>query len=114
MFLLFLSNNNGSVHAFTTTPTFGIQSTTSRLALQTPRGEINTDNDSFRFQTPQWIPRFFLAGSLALSTVLQTLPPMEAMAADSRVVGELEGSGLFFKDTLLVECFDDPKVCVCV
>lgn len=33
-----------------------------------------------------------------------------ANAADSKVVGSFSGSGLFFKDTLQVESFDDPKV----
>ena len=33
-----------------------------------------------------------------------------ANAADSKIVGSFSGSGLFFKDTLQVEAFDDPKV----
>jgi CreA protein len=33
-----------------------------------------------------------------------------ANAADSKIVGSFSGSGLFFKDTLQVESFDDPKV----
>lgn len=33
-----------------------------------------------------------------------------AVAAESRVVGSLSGSGLVFKDTLQIEAFDDPKV----
>jgi catabolite regulation protein CreA len=46
-----------------------------------------------------------LAGSLVFGTVNQP-----AVAADSKVVGELKGSGLVFKDTLQIERFDDPKV----
>jgi catabolite regulation protein CreA len=33
-----------------------------------------------------------------------------ARAATSTVVGSIKGSGLFFKDTLQIESFDDPKV----
>uniref|UniRef100_A0A7S2UP84 Uncharacterized protein n=1 Tax=Attheya septentrionalis TaxID=420275 RepID=A0A7S2UP84_9STRA len=33
-----------------------------------------------------------------------------ANAAESRLVGEIKGSGLVFKDTLNIERFDDPKV----
>lgn len=33
-----------------------------------------------------------------------------AMAAESRIVGQLQGSGLVFKDTLQIESFEDPKV----
>lgn len=35
-------------------------------------------------------------------------PP--ATSSSSRVVGSISGSGLFFKDTLEIEAFDDPKV----
>uniref|UniRef100_A0A7S1YEI7 PsbP C-terminal domain-containing protein n=1 Tax=Grammatophora oceanica TaxID=210454 RepID=A0A7S1YEI7_9STRA len=48
-----------------------------------------------------------LAGGPALPP--STLPP-PAFADSSRVVGELQGSGLIFKDTLEIESFDDPKV----
>jgi catabolite regulation protein CreA len=34
----------------------------------------------------------------------------DATAATSRVVGNLKGSGLLFKDNLQIESFDDPKV----
>jgi hypothetical protein len=44
------------------------------------------------------------AGLLLLSS------PSPSIAAESRVVGELKGSGLVFKDTLTIESFDDPKV----
>jgi catabolite regulation protein CreA len=33
-----------------------------------------------------------------------------ANAAESKIVGSFSGSGLFFKDTLQIEVFDDPKV----
>ena len=45
--------------------------------------------------------------AVALSVAIATTPP--AFAAP-RVVGEVQGSGLVFKDTLKVEAFDDPKV----
>lgn len=45
-----------------------------------------------------------LAGSILLSH------PLPAVAQGSRMVGQLKGSGLVFKDTLEVEAFDDPKI----
>eukprot|EP00611_Tribonema_gayanum_P002495 TRINITY_DN11862_c0_g1_i1.p1 TRINITY_DN11862_c0_g1~~TRINITY_DN11862_c0_g1_i1.p1 ORF type:complete len:228 (+),score=59.41 TRINITY_DN11862_c0_g1_i1:98-781(+) len=36
--------------------------------------------------------------------------PDAAIAADKRLVGEIPASGFFFKDTLNVEAFADPKV----
>lgn len=45
-----------------------------------------------------------LAGSLFFSAV------QPAMAESSKVIGELKGSGLVFKDTLEIERFEDPKV----
>ena len=47
----------------------------------------------------------FLAAVLAAQTSI--VPPA---LAESRVVGEISGSGLVFKDTLRIESFDDPKV----
>mmetsp|Transcript_1523 Transcript_1523/g.1639 ORF Transcript_1523/g.1639 Transcript_1523/m.1639 type:complete len:226 (-) Transcript_1523:76-753(-) len=38
------------------------------------------------------------------------LPGGQAVANDSRIVGEIAGSGLVFKDTLTIESFEDPKV----
>ena len=45
--------------------------------------------------------------SLAM-TPMVALP--DAAFADKRIVGEVQGSGLVFKDTLKIEAFDDPKV----
>jgi len=52
----------------------------------------------------------FLSGAAAVSLGV-ALPASEAHAADgSRTIGQISGSGLVFKDTLVVESFDDPKV----
>jgi CreA protein len=53
----------------------------------------------------------FLAASLAFGTTFAITPPLPVHAyVESKVVGELKGSGLVFKDTLTIERFDDPKV----
>jgi catabolite regulation protein CreA len=55
--------------------------------------------------------RAFLAAATLMVLSSCTHPPLPALAAEgSRVVGEISGSGLVFKDTLRVESFDDPKV----
>eukprot|EP00566_Odontella_aurita_P021853 CAMPEP_0113600958 /NCGR_PEP_ID=MMETSP0015_2-20120614/42976_1 /TAXON_ID=2838 /ORGANISM="Odontella" /LENGTH=229 /DNA_ID=CAMNT_0000509233 /DNA_START=168 /DNA_END=857 /DNA_ORIENTATION=+ /assembly_acc=CAM_ASM_000160 len=52
-----------------------------------------------------------LLGIAVLTTVSPALAPSQvAVAAESRLIGEIAGSGLVFKDTLNVESFDDPKV----
>ena len=45
----------------------------------------------------------FLVGTAALV-------PAIANAEDARRIGKISGSGLVFKDTLVVDSFDDPKV----
>ena len=56
------------------------------------------------------------AWTILLHTPIRTpsmvpmLGPQPAMAAESRLIGQIAGSGLVFKDTLNVESFDDPKV----
>jgi CreA protein len=47
---------------------------------------------------------------MAPTMISMTAAPLPALAAESRVVGSLTGSGLFFKDTLEIEAFEDPKV----
>lgn len=49
-------------------------------------------------------------GAVALSLSLLLSNPLVSVAESSRVVGQLQGSGLVFKDTLEIESFDDPKV----
>lgn len=52
-------------------------------------------------------PVMHSAAMLALATTL-VATPFPAHAA--RTIGEIQGSGLVFKDTLKVEAFSDPKV----
>ena len=52
-------------------------------------------------------PAVHAAAAFALSAAIATAPPV---FADARTVGEIQGSGLVFKDTLKVEAFADPKV----
>jgi CreA protein len=50
-----------------------------------------------------------LSSFLLTNTMSPMLPGGEANA-ESRLVGEIAGSGIVFKDTLNIESFDDPKV----
>ena len=48
---------------------------------------------------------------LLSSNLSPLLPGGDAEAGNAgRVIGEIQASGIFFKDTLTVESFDDPKV----
>ena len=47
---------------------------------------------------------------MALAATFVATPFPAAADADRRIVGEISGSGLVFKDTLKVEAFSDPKV----
>ncbi|KAL3804033.1 hypothetical protein HJC23_006424 [Cyclotella cryptica] len=46
----------------------------------------------------------------AAALLASTAAPPQASAAESRTIAQISGSGLVFKDTLVVESFDDPKV----
>mmetsp|Transcript_2711 Transcript_2711/g.3649 ORF Transcript_2711/g.3649 Transcript_2711/m.3649 type:complete len:242 (-) Transcript_2711:31-756(-) len=53
------------------------------------------------------------AGAMIASSVVFSQQPEVAWAGgggDARVVGQIQGSGLVFKDTLQIESFEDPKV----
>ena len=56
----------------------------------------------------QWAGAAALGTSLAISALVSS--PFPALAESPRIVGQLQGSGLVFKDTLQIESFDDPKV----
>lgn len=64
------------------------------------------------------LPKFVAAGMIAASALLGPINLSDnhhpivpvASAAESRIIGELKGSGLVFKDTLEIESFSDPKV----
>mmetsp|Transcript_8048 Transcript_8048/g.10311 ORF Transcript_8048/g.10311 Transcript_8048/m.10311 type:complete len:240 (+) Transcript_8048:69-788(+) len=47
---------------------------------------------------------------IVLASSLMFQQPTVALADGSRTIAEISGSGLVFKDTLVVESFDDPKV----
>jgi hypothetical protein len=61
----------------------------------------------------QWVSNVAAAGVIGMSVMTAGVlggAPQMANAASSRVVGEISGSGLVFKDKLLVESFADPKI----
>ncbi len=67
-------------------------------------------DDEFRMLSRRSALSSFLAGATAV-TFGMAAPASEARAAEgSRTIGQISGSGLVFKDTLVVESFDDPKV----
>ena len=56
----------------------------------------------------QTIKAVVAGGVLAAS--LLVCNPLPVAAETSRIVGQFQGSGLVFKDTLQIESFDDPKI----
>jgi CreA protein len=79
------------------------QNVASFSPLQMPDVKAIT-KDLSKMATATVLSTFLLA-----NTFSPILPGGEANA-DSRLVGEIAGSGIVFKDTLNIESFDDPKV----
>mmetsp|Transcript_30702 Transcript_30702/g.45443 ORF Transcript_30702/g.45443 Transcript_30702/m.45443 type:complete len:261 (-) Transcript_30702:188-970(-) len=104
-------------HKFNLSPTFN-------TVLNSHKNGDNNDaasassSSAFFSKIGKTFTTFTLAAFLVMSNipflpseVVQVLPGGGAAeASDSRIVGEIKGSGLVFKDTLVVESFDDPKV----
>ena len=82
-------------------------STTNFMAA----ADNNSNDDDFRMLSRRSALSSFLAGATA-ATLGMAGTASEARAAEggSRTVGQISGSGLVFKDTLVIESFDDPKV----
>jgi catabolite regulation protein CreA len=72
-------------------------------AVQPPPTPV-TDKATIPFQ--KYLTTLTISAILASSLCLQPSFAFES----SKVVGQLQGSGLVFKDTLAIERFDDPKV----
>lgn len=79
--------------------------------------KVSKDSENVVDRLTKKTVQSFLSSLFILSTVAVSgmTPPglQSAEASDSRLIGEIPGSGIFFKDILNVESFDDPKVKVC-
>lgn len=109
-----------SADAFAVTPKSNMQSLStaattfyhvpSRAQQMTLQASANHDDDkliSFRGSPLRSLGTMLLSVFLMWNTA-GAIPP--ANANESKVIGQLKGSGLVFKDTLSIERFDDPKV----
>jgi CreA protein len=99
-----------------TTTAFGVTGNiqsyrTSPRALHLNRldSEVQSDNSKESFLLSMILGFLTVAAPLHLPNVLSPSASV-ANAAESKIVGSFSGSGLFFKDTLQIEVFDDPKV----
>ena len=93
--------------AFTGPPTF------SATKRNVEVHQSACDESSHRCKLPQWHDQLCMAAATGLLCGAAWLNPLwmeSAHAFDSRVVGQIAGSGLIMKDTLEVESFPDPKV----
>jgi catabolite regulation protein CreA len=113
--LLLQSQNNGVV-AFSPRPV-SLRAVPSVSLAATRNNDNNpTEDDGPLLQQMQRFQKHLSQG-LATAAVAATLAvgattmlPAPAAAIESRIIGQLKGSGLVFKDTLQIESFDDPKV----
>ena len=68
-----------------------------------------SSKDAWDLPKPYQTIKALAAGGLLAASLLVS-NPLPVAAESSRVVGQLQGSGLLFKDTLQIESFEDPKV----
>mmetsp|Transcript_14305 Transcript_14305/g.39780 ORF Transcript_14305/g.39780 Transcript_14305/m.39780 type:complete len:243 (+) Transcript_14305:58-786(+) len=78
------------------------------IKAATPIDSSTTSLQAQRFNLRE-PARSLAAGFLVASSVFFASGD-PAVAADARILGQIQGSGLVFKDTLQIESFDDPKV----
>jgi len=85
---------------------------TSNVKITLNLGKENYDQIIQKFTKK--ISQSFMSSLFIMSNLLVVtsgiIVPQPAQANESRLIGEIPGSGIFFKDVLNVESFDDPKV----
>ena len=91
--------------AFNLGNTHSVTSCTKLLATSNDNNDGQQQNISSR----RGVLSKFLVGATSLASVIAT-DPDEASADGSRRIAKISGSGLVFKDSLVVDRFDDPKV----
>jgi len=97
--LAFVTPNSAAPHDI-------VSSSTSLSGMKSPFSETSTTTPQ-QFFGSALLSAALLFGSAAAPILANPAP---AHANDSKVVGQLKGSGLVFKDTLNIERFEDPKV----
>jgi hypothetical protein len=84
---------------------------TPTVAYTYANRQVSLPPDRWGLPNPaaQCLGAAILAASLSFPFWMSAAP-LPAHAESPRIVGQLQGSGLVFKDTLQIESFDDPKV----
>ena len=80
------------------------------FAFQTRYANPQSSRISTRLEASKSKPWASIAAAGLLTISLWGADASLANAGGSRVLGEISGSGLVFKDKLIVESFDDPKI----
>ena len=101
----------------TTTSSSALQSTPSDVEQQQQKKKTKfmSKSQKEKIVKTKLFASAVLSASLLLGSAFtaMTASPQPAHAANnegSKIVGQLKGSGLVFKDTLTIERFEDPKV----
>jgi CreA protein len=93
----------------------GLATSHATTRSMSPTGDNNSNrhvSPPSGWQVPKFVTQWMGAATLGTSLAISALAssPFPALAESPRIVGQLQGSGLVFKDTLQIESFDDPKV----
>ena len=88
---------------------FNTDSINSRYSTKLFTNNNNNNIDEQKIVSRRNALSKFLVGTAAIASSA-TQQPSIANAEDARRIGKISGSGLVFKDSLVVDTFDDPKV----
>lgn len=80
----------------------GVNGFTAPLSVRRVETRLSASPSDDQLFSRRNVVSTFLASAAAIAT--------SANAAEPRTLAQISGSGLVFKDTLVVEAFDDPKV----
>ena len=87
---------------------FNTGSTTVRHATKLFANNNNNIDEQKIFSRRNALSKFLVGTAAITSSVIQQ--PAIVNAEDARRIGKISGSGLVFKDILVIDSFEDPKV----
>lgn len=94
-------------------PSIQVVSSSHVAFAQSSSSSVKLNNEKYgpeMKKLSKWVQKSLVVPMILVGTLNINQPDVVLAAEGAREIADIAGSGLIFKDTLVVESFDDPKV----